>query len=111
MWVSGNYVKFICFFQKVWYINYDEGVICANWVANPCPMDEDVALLFFIKKRVIHICNYSLSLSLFFIISNIFVLSYSLFAFTYCDINSNNLIFTKLFGLGITLMFKNVSKS
>ena len=33
--VRGNCVKFICFFQKVWYINYDEGVICANWVANP----------------------------------------------------------------------------
>ncbi len=26
--VRGNCVKFICIFQKVWYINYDEGVHC-----------------------------------------------------------------------------------
>lgn len=26
---------FSCILRKMWYIAYDEGVICANWVANP----------------------------------------------------------------------------
>ena len=27
--------SFITFLNKLCYINFDEGVICANWVANP----------------------------------------------------------------------------
>lgn len=50
--VRGLY-NFSCILQKIWYINHDEGVICATW--NPTSALTEMESSFFYGKVLIYL--------------------------------------------------------
>ena len=52
---KGVLYNFSCILRKIWYINYDEGVICATW--NPTSALTEMESSFFYEKVLIY--NYS----------------------------------------------------